>query len=346
MTTPSSLPQTFPKDALEIIKSRSPRDQAMKRALALQSNLIRKMGQTVLGDLGIHPVYPFSKLFTWRDSFFMPRQLSHFYWYLASTYTIAVEVQTVALQNSIRSYQERNDLQPAHQILMEMLQWFKPLSWWNDNLELEWKKIKNDGPGDIAGSQPTNSANLLNCYTILLLRIKCHYDQGPKSEISYNTSTQVYRSSKFPMPTINNSEYRELQKFLFLKNKIIPDEIWPSPEDDAPWERYSYEYTKQINDDLMHYTPSTETTPDPSPPSSSQNPQLSPSLQDSQDPYESLSLSLPQVDEDLIEADRQWEQDHPEPPPKRSDFVYYRDIDSMSDYEYECMNLSPSHDRN
>ena len=152
MATQSNLPRTFPKGALEITQSRSPRDQAMKRALALQSGLIRKMGQPVLGDLGIHPVYPFSKLFIWRDSFFMPRQLSYFYWYLTSTYTIAVEVQTVALQNSIRNYQERNDLQLAHQILMEMLQWFKPLSWWNDNLEQEWRKIRDDGPGDIAGS--------------------------------------------------------------------------------------------------------------------------------------------------------------------------------------------------
>ena len=244
MATQSSLPQTFPTDALEISRSRSPRDQAMKRALALQSGLIRKMGRPVLGDLSIHPVYPFSKLFTWRDSFFMPRQLSHFYWYLASTYTIAVEVQTVALQNSICSYQERNDLQPAHQILMEMLQWFKPLSWWNDNLELEWRKIRDDGPGDIAGSRSTNSVNPLNCYTILFLRIKCHYDQGLETKISYDTSAQVYRSSGFPMPIINSSEYRELQKLLFIKNKIIPYEIWPSPEIDAPWEQYPPGYTK------------------------------------------------------------------------------------------------------
>ena len=148
------------------------------------------------------------------------------------------------------------------------------------------------------------------------------------------------------MPTINNSEYRELRKLLFIKNKIIPDEIWPSPEDDAPWEQYPSEYAKQIDDDLMHYTPSTETTPDPSLPSSSQNPRLSPPLQDSQDPYDFSSLSHSQVDEELVEADRQWEQDHPEPPPSKIDLAYYRDIDSLSDYEYECMNLSPSHDRN
>ena len=286
MATQSGLPQTFPTDALEITQSRSRRDQAMKRALALQSGLIRKMGRPVLGDLGIHPVYPFSKLFTWCDSFFMPKQLSHFYWYLASTYTIAVEIQTVALQTSIRNYQERSDLQPAHQILMDMLQWFKPLPWWNENLELEWRKIRDDGPGDIASSRPTNSVNPLNCYTILFLRIKCHHDQSPEIKIPCDTSAQVYRTSKFPMPTINNLEFRELQKLLFIKNKVIPDEIWPSPEMDTPWEQYPPDYDKQLDDDLMHYMPSAETTPDSTPPRSSQNPQLSPLPQDAQDPYD------------------------------------------------------------
>ena len=147
------------------------------------------------------------------------------------------------------------------------------------------------------------------------------------------------------MPTINNPEYRELQKLLFIKNKIIPDEIWPSPVINAPWEQYPPDYAKQLDDNLMHYMPSAETTPDSSPPSSSQSPRLSPSLQDSQDPYDFSSLSLSQVDEELVEADRQWEQDHPESPPSRSDYAYYRDIDSLSDHEYECMNLSPSHDR-
>ena len=69
----------------------------MKRAFALQSSLIRKLGKLTLSDLGIHPVYPLSKLLTWRDSFFMPKQFSRFYWHLASAYTIAVEVQIVAL---------------------------------------------------------------------------------------------------------------------------------------------------------------------------------------------------------------------------------------------------------
>ena len=206
-------------------------------------------------------------------------------------------------------------------------------------------KEENEEPCDIAGSRSTRSINPKNCYTILLLRIKCHSDQGPEPKISYDTSAQVYRSSEFPMSTINNLEFRKLQKLLFIKNKIIPDEIWPSPEMDAPWEQYPPDYAKQLDEDLMHYAPSAEATPDSSPPSSSQNPRFSPSLQDSQDPYDFSSLSFSQVDEELVEADQQWERDHPEPSPSRADFVYYRDIDSLNDYEYECMNLSPSHDR-
>ena len=105
------------------------------------------------------------------------------------------------------------------------------------------------------------------------------------------------------MATINNPEYRELQKLLLIKNKIILDEIWPSLEDDTPWEQYPPEYAKRLGDDLTHYTPSKETTPDSSPPSSSQNPRLSPLFQDFQDLYDCSAMSLSQVDEELAEAD-------------------------------------------
>ena len=157
---------------------------------------------------------------------------------------------------------------------MEMLQWFKPLSWWNNTLELEWRKIKGVRPCDIAGPRSTNFANPLKSFTILFLNIKCHYDRSPEPQISYNSSARVYRSCECPMLTINNLEYRELQKLLFVKNKIIPNEIWPSPETDAPWKQYPPEYAKKLEDDLKCYMPSTETTPDPSPSTSYQNSQL------------------------------------------------------------------------
>ena len=163
MASQSSLPQNFPRDTLKIAKSKSPREQTMKRAFTLQSSLIKKIDLHIMKDLGIHPFYPLSKLLIWRDSFFMSKQLSYFYWYLASAYTIAVEVQTVALQTNLHSYLEKEDFQPAHQIQIEMVQWFKPLSWWNDTLEIEWRKIKGISPCDIVGLRSEHFANPLKC---------------------------------------------------------------------------------------------------------------------------------------------------------------------------------------
>ena len=72
-------------------------------------------------DLGTHPVYPFSKLFSFRDTRFI-KTLTHFYWYVLSIYTISIEVQTITLHASIRSYIERGDLCPTCQNQVEMLQ--------------------------------------------------------------------------------------------------------------------------------------------------------------------------------------------------------------------------------
>ena len=52
--------------------------------------------------------------------------------------------------------------------------------------------------------------------------------------VSYNSITQVYRSNEYPMFTIGNPEYMELQKVMFIKNKIISDEVWPIPEENTP----------------------------------------------------------------------------------------------------------------
>ena len=37
-----------------------------------------------------------------------------------------------------------------------------------------------------------------------------------------------------------------MEKQLFLRNRVIPDEIWPGPEEDAPWDKLPTEYTKKI----------------------------------------------------------------------------------------------------
>ena len=46
---------------------------------------------------------------------------------------------------------------------------------------------------------------------------------------------------------------RNFKKILFLKNSIILDKIWPRPEDDAHWEQFSLDYTRQMESDKTHY---------------------------------------------------------------------------------------------
>ena len=224
---------------------------------------------------------------------------------------------------------------------MDMLQWFSPLFWWDNTLEVEWRKIKGGRPCDVAGPRSESFANPLRCYTILLLNIKCYHNRGLEPIVSYDSTAQVYRSSEYPMITIGNPEYRELQKALFLKNKIIPEEVWLKPEDDAQWEKYPPSYVKKLEEDCSCYMISTDYGIE-SPPSSStsQNPQTSSLFQDSQDPYDFSPLPLSQVDQQIVEAVQQWEQENPEPPRSRSDFTYYKDLDALSDSEFQCMNLS------
>ena len=37
----------------------------------------------------------------------------------------------------------------------------------------------------------------------------------------------------------------DIQKSLFEKNQIIPPELWPKPEEDAPWETFPSDYTRK-----------------------------------------------------------------------------------------------------
>ena len=45
------------------------------------------------------------------------------------------------------------------------------------------------------------------------------------------------------------NQYRVFQKHIFEENKVIPDEIWHSLEEDAPWESFPPEYSKTLKQD-------------------------------------------------------------------------------------------------
>ena len=63
-------------------------------------------------------------------------------------------------------------------------------------------------------------------------------------------TVQFIRCNKNRLPEVPNFEYRELQKHLFIVNKCIPKDLWPRPQDDAPWERFHPDHTKRIQEAL------------------------------------------------------------------------------------------------
>lgn len=65
---------------------------------------------------------------------------------------------------------------------------------------------------------------------------------------------------------MENLQIRMLEKQLFLRNRVIPDEIWPGPEEDASWDSLPTGYTKkikQILDELNSPKSSPSSSPSP-----------------------------------------------------------------------------------
>ncbi|KAF4374482.1 hypothetical protein F8388_016033 [Cannabis sativa] len=223
---------TFPSDAKTIVKSKNPRVKAIQRALEVHSTLVRGYGKIISEEFGFDPDYPFAKLLHMKNNIFMPKKITDLYWYLASSYTIAVEIHTIGLRTSVRSYIQRTDLRPAYQHPMAMLQWFKTLPEWDTLLTQEWEKVRNKRPVGLNCPATENMANPLRCFTILLLRLHVNPD------MSFTASVKIHKSSEHPLVVIGSSEARQLEKYLFAINMVILDAIWPKPEEDAPWEYY------------------------------------------------------------------------------------------------------------
>ncbi|PON69363.1 hypothetical protein PanWU01x14_088040 [Parasponia andersonii] len=161
------------------------------------------------------------------------------------------------------------------------------------------------------------------------------------------------------MVTIGNPEYRQLQKILFLKNGIIPNEIWPRPEDDAPWEHYSPAYTARMDKDMKHFLTHINNGPW-MPPEENQSTADSTDavnyqasvFQDSQDPYDQSPLTMSQINQELTRTTT-WQRVQSERDPRKDPHSSSLKDDIMnpwpqprdsSDSDKDIMNSSPSHE--
>ncbi|GMN64945.1 hypothetical protein TIFTF001_034017 [Ficus carica] len=203
-------PPTFPKDATKITLSPNPEKKAIDRAMDIQKTLFRLYGEQMVHDLHFHPSYPFARIFPLREAWYMPKPLTHFFWYLTSFFTIAIEVHTVPLEASIRSFRYHPDTTGPYKSQMNLLSWFAPLNIWEQHL----------------------SQACLNCRKV-----------GDKA--GYAPSINYYGSHHYPL-SFGSPYLRKIEKALFIKNQVIPDDIWAKPEKDTPWDHLPAKYTQKI----------------------------------------------------------------------------------------------------
>ncbi|GMN30129.1 hypothetical protein TIFTF001_049587, partial [Ficus carica] len=162
-------PPTFPKDATKITLSGNPKEKAIERAMDIQKVLIRLYGEQMVHDLHFHPSYPFTRIFPLREACYMPKPLTHFFWYLTSFLTIAIEVHTVPLEASIRSFRYHPDTTGPYKSQMNFLSWFAPLNIWEQHLSQAWESFKR--PYKHLDQTPAQA--LEECYSIFFLSLNC-----------------------------------------------------------------------------------------------------------------------------------------------------------------------------
>ena len=170
-------------------------------------------------DLNFHPKYPFAIIFPIRETWYMPKPLVLFFWYLASFYTIAVEVHTVPLRTSIRSFRDRPDLREPYKAQMDLLSWFAPLNIWDRYLSFEWERFKQR----YQEAQQIPIKALIKCYIIFLISLNCR--SIGNGEVAFAPSIEIQGSHEWPPSPMGNPHIRQIEKLLFIKNQVIPDEV-------------------------------------------------------------------------------------------------------------------------
>ena len=225
-------PPTFPKDATSITLSDNPKKKIVNCAIKIQTKLIQTYGESIVQDLNFHPKYPFAKIFPLKEAWFMPQPLAYFFWYLTSFYTIIIEVHTVPLRTSIRSFQHMPYLRDAYKTQIDLLSWFAHLSIWDQYLSFEWERYTKRQ----FQQQEIQVEALTKCYTIFLIGL--NYKSTGKDQVAFAPRVEIHGSHEWPLSPMGNVHIRQLEKLLFIKNHTIPDEVWPKPKEDAPWEKF------------------------------------------------------------------------------------------------------------
>ncbi|GMN70638.1 hypothetical protein TIFTF001_039681 [Ficus carica] len=121
---------------------------------------------------------------------------------------------------------------------MNLLSWFAPLNIWEQQLSQAWETFKT--PYKHLDQAPAQALD--QCYSIFFLSLNC---RKIGDEAGFAPTIQYYGSHYYPL-SLGSPYLRKIEKALFIRNQVIPDAIWPKPEEDAPWDHLPAKYTQKI----------------------------------------------------------------------------------------------------
>ncbi|MBA0844717.1 hypothetical protein Goarm_022723 [Gossypium armourianum] len=110
-----------------------------------------------------------------------------------------------------------NEEAPEMKNLTTFLKWFYPLEYWADMLMLEVHKNPH-----------------AQWIVIIFYKPQYFMQNGPATQLASLPSSWIHKTYLKEVYE-NPDDLNQLQKYLCQLNKIIPSEIWPSGNSQAPW---------------------------------------------------------------------------------------------------------------
>ncbi|MBA0804258.1 hypothetical protein Gohar_003854 [Gossypium harknessii] len=212
---PNTHPE-HPPEVLALILEKRFHKEAMNMMLSYQLDVFRNFGGLFLKPLGLHPKYPFINPIKFQFGKF-PEELKWMFWYLTHLFHIGIEFFIHDLQHLL-TLAIHNEEAPEMKNLATFLKWFYPLEYWADMLMFE--SLKNTRTQWIV---------------IVFYKPQYFMQNGSATQLASLPSSWIHKTY-FKEVYENPADLKQLQKYLCQLNKIIPSEIWPSGNSQAPWE--------------------------------------------------------------------------------------------------------------
>ncbi|KAK8494604.1 hypothetical protein V6N11_064766 [Hibiscus sabdariffa] len=214
---PPNLNPEFPPEVYRLVLENQFHSKAREMIFEYQLDIFRNYGGLMLKPFGLHLDYPFIHPIHF-DITEVPDEVKWLLWYFTHIYDVAMQFVLPDLQSFIDQAIQGID-PPITRNLATILRWFFPLS--------NWKSMLEQAAAESEG------------HFIIIIFYKPQYfmHHGAAKQLGSLPSAYIHKIQWEDVIKKEN-RYRELQKYMCQINRQIPKEIWPPPEEQAPWDTW------------------------------------------------------------------------------------------------------------